>query len=165
VFRLGPKAHSTFTVNGQEHFYDGKAVIEDTFDDAQGTGAKMNLTAVFEGQLASAYRTVKLMGDDFYVIDEVTALSDQPAEVEWRMMTLAGVTVNDDNIRLTGSNGVNLDMTAAPDNEKFSVKYVSWPASGQYAWETENKGCRVAGFTYTVPSGESVTITVKLSKN
>ena len=165
VFRLSPKAHSTFTVNGQEHFYDGKAVIEDTFDDAQGTGAKMNLTAVFEGQLASAYRTVKLVGDDFYVIDEVTALSDQPAEVEWRMMTLAGVTVNDDNIRLTGSNGVNLDMTAVPDNEKVSVKYASWPASGQYAWETENKGCRVAGFTYTVPSGESVTITVKLSKN
>ena len=78
---------------------------------------------------------------------------------------MAGVEVNDDRIKLTGTNGVKMDLVAEPNNENVSVVYNSWLASGQYTWETENKGCRVAGFTYMLPKGESVTMTVKLSRN
>ena len=165
VFLLGPKSHSTFTVNGKEHDVNGEATIEEVYDEAGEQGAKMNLCDVFAGELASAYRTIRLIGEDLYVIDEITAPANKNAEIEWRMMTMAGVAVNGDRIKLTGTNGVAMDLVAESDNDNVSVNYNSWPASGQYAWETENKGCRVAGFTYVVPKGESVTMTVKLSRN
>ena len=100
-FRMNNLAHSTLTFENNDgsvskthdtdHDVTGKATIIERYTDPGSLGVKMDLTPVFKGQAASVKRTVRLMGDDLVITDEVKALNGTDAKMQWRMLTPATV--------------------------------------------------------------------------
>lgn len=165
VFRLGSKSHNTLTVNAQPHNVKGEAKIFDILDTDEARGGSIDLTPVFEGQLSSAFRKILLIADDYLsVSDSLTALSDTPADVEWRMVTDASATITSKGILLE-QGGRSMLLSAASDHPSIGLEYKIWPAAGTEEWDIPNPGKCIVGYSASIPAGESGTIRVSLKND
>ena len=153
-------------IHVSDQIVSGKAMIEETYDSADGYGAKLDLTAPYADAVASAHRTVKLVGDQLFIIDEITAKPRMAAQMQWRMLTPSAVEVKADGEVLT-QKGKTLNLSTGSSDKNVKVKYTSWepvrPSDWpKRDWDPENPGYTVAGFTATVPAGKTVTFTTVL---
>ena len=163
VFRLNNRAHSTLTINDSDHNVDGFASIDSVFNSPESRGAVMNLSPLFEGEAQSVRRTYELRnGKDLYITDEVTARPDRDAAVEWRMMTPAAVTPLE-KMEVLSQDGKTMYLTVNVLEGSGTPVFTSWKAKGENSWDTEVKGYTVAGYTLTVPKGETLRFQTVLS--
>ena len=128
----------------------------------------MDLTPVYKGQAQSVKRTLRLVGNDLVITDEVTALASADARMMWRMLTPATVQTGSSGQTLT-NNGKRLSLQASCSSSAVTVSYTTWPASRPADWTTRpsgwdnaNDGYTVAGYTATVPKGTTATFTTTL---
>ena len=164
VFRLNNRAHSTLTINDSDHYAKGFASIDSVFNTAASKGAVMNLSPLFEGEAQSVERTYELReGGDLYVTDKVTAREDRDAVVEWRMMTPAKVTVGSTGETLT-QEGKTMYLKVKVPEGSAEPSFKTWEAKGKNSWDTECTGNTVAGFTITVPKGQTLTFQTILTE-
>ena len=178
IFRMNNLCHSTLSFSNldgslskrypTDHNVDGKATLAETYPDPASPGARMDLTPVFKGQAQSVFRTVRLVGNDLVVTDEVTAPAGADAKMMWRMLTSASVQSGSGGQTLT-KDGKTLSLSA---KASVAVSYTTWPASRPAewvvrptGWDQDNSGYTVAGYTATVPAGTTVTFTTLLSPN
>ncbi len=163
VWQLNNRGHSTLTINDRDFIADGFVPVEEVYDDDAAKGAKLNMTPVFGDQVESARRTVVLASDgNLYVTDEITARPDLAAAIQWRMVTKASVKTLPGMEKLT-QNGKTLCLKASSSNPSVTPEYTVWEARGTNAWDTPCVGMTVAGFTATVPKGETVSFVTVLS--
>ncbi len=163
VWQLNNRGHSTLTINDRDFIADGFVQVEEVYDDDAAKGAKLNMTPVFGDQVESARRTVVLRPDgNLYVTDEITARPDLDAAIRWRMVTKASVEVLSGMERLT-QNGKTLCLKTSSSNPSVSAEYTVREACGTNPWDTPCEGMTVAGFTATVPKGETVSFVTVLS--
>lgn len=152
--------HNTLTINGAQHIVGGKATIEEVISTDSETGGRMNLTPVFSGNAESVRRTVKVVGTGtVHVIDEIKALSTKAADVEWRMVSAAVPTVNTGNIQLR-QNNYNMFISTKSSPE---VKFTEFSNAKVKSWDSDISKYHVVGWQYTVPAGQSVTVTTVIS--
>ena len=124
------------------------------------TGAKFDLTPVFGNDVSECCRTVKLVGEDLVVTDEITAPKTARANVSWRMVTKADVTVEKDCIRLQ-SGGQTMYLKASSTGP--GIEYLTWDADPVLPYDADNPGVTIVGFTGSVTIGQKVTFTTVLS--
>lgn len=160
VLRLNNKYHSTLTINDHKHQVDGYAALVETYDNAREIGARFDLTPVFGSDVSSCYRTVKLVGEDLVVTDEITAPKTARASVSWRMVTKADVTVGKDYIRLQSGNRT---MYLKASSTGPGIEYMTWDADPVLPYDADNPGVTIVGFTGSVTIGQKVTFTTVLS--
>ena len=161
VWALNNRSHNTLTINDTDHRVDGKAIILNILE--SGRGVKLDLTPVFDGEAASVFRTLEIRdGKDLYVTDEIQALDTKAAEIQWRMVTGATVTAEADREKLTQS-GKTLYLKVNIIEGSANPVFTSWPAQGGESWDEAYSGCVVAGYTATVPAGQSVTFQTVLT--
>ncbi len=160
VWVLNNRGHSTLTINGADHRVDGAASLVETWDTPQRRGGKLDLSPVFSGEAASVYRSFEIKdGTDLYITDEITALPGKDAGIQWRMVTSASVKEDSDMETLTQDGKtlyLKVKSSAAPT-------FTTWPAQGTNSWDTANAGKTVAGYTATVPAGQTVTFVTILT--
>jgi len=166
VFRYNNHAHSALTVNKSDFNIKGFAPIVEVYDDAAGSGGKVDLTEVIAPEVRRAVRTLKLVDDVLYVIDEITAPDDRDSEVEWRMMTRTKVDVFDDK-EILSSSGKEMILTVEVSDPSLVPTYMKWEAKRPDYWEkmatdSPNKGYAVAGYSIRIPAGKSVVLTTRL---
>lgn len=161
AYRWNNRAHSTLTVNDKDHFVNAPgAVLEKTIDTDSEKGGVFDMTAVLD--VASARRTVKLVDGDYAVIiDEITAKSSTEAKVQWRMATEASCAVGTDGITLT-QDGQTLRLSAS--SVSVLPSYTTWEAKMEKpnTWDAPNPTFTIVGHTFTVPAGQSATVTTTL---
>lgn len=163
VFRLCNQAHNTLTVNSLQHNVKGEAKIFDILDTDEARGGSIDMTAVFEGQLSSAFRKIMLIDDNYLsVTDSLTALPDTLANIEWRMVTDAAATVMPKGILLE-QGGHSMLLSAASDDPSIGIEYKIWPAAGTEEWDLPNPGKCIVGYSATIPASQSCTIRVIVS--
>ncbi|MBR6053880.1 MAG: heparinase II/III family protein [Bacteroidales bacterium] len=162
VFRFSNFAHNTLTVNSQKHYAKGDARIVEIIDTDKAKGGIIDMTPVFPGQLDSASRKIMLLdSDSLLVSDYVAALSDAPADIEWRMVTDATATVTENGILLE-QGGYSMLLSAASNDPAIRPAYRIWPAVGPGEWDDPNPGKSIVGYSLTLPAGASCTVTVSL---
>lgn len=162
VFRLGNRAHNTLTVGSFKHNVEGNARMLSVIDTEKARGGTLDLSSVFKGQLASAFRKILLVDDDFLsVTDSVTALPDVQAAVEWRMVTDASATITDKGILLE-QGGYRMLLSAMCGDHTVRPAYKIWPAVGPEPWDEPNPGKSIVGYSIVVPAGKSCRVTVTL---
>lgn len=158
---LNNKYHNTLTVNDARHAVNNLSYVEETFERDGEIGGVVNITPALSGELGSARRTLKIVGDrDLVVTDELTAASGKDAAVRWTMMTQAVPTLSDGRICLQLS-GKTMWMSAASSLSPVSLKV--FEQAKVYDFDTVPSGVYAVGFETTVPAGRSATLTVKLS--
>lgn len=94
------------------------------------------------------------------VIDEITAPKTARANVNWRMVTKADVTVEKDCIRLQ-SGGHTMYLKASSTGP--GIEYMTWDADPVLPYDADNPGVTIVGFTGSVTIGQKVTFTTVLS--
>ena len=162
VFRLSNFAHNTITVDSLKHYAKGDARIIEIFDTDAARGGTIDMTPVFSEQLDSASRKILLLNSDSLLVsDYVAALSDAPANIEWRMVTDATASVTDDGILLE-QGGYSMLLSAASDNPAIYPAYKIWPAVGPGEWDDPNPGKCIVGYSLTLPADAACTVTVSL---
>ncbi|MBQ9549072.1 MAG: heparinase II/III family protein [Bacteroidales bacterium] len=151
-----------------DHNVAGKCTVQSVLNSASEKGAVLDMSAVLKGQVASATRTIKLVNEkDLLVIDEITALSGQAAPLLWHMVTPATVSAAADGVTLT-SGGKTMYLTVQSSDAGVTPTYVvsdfvrpaSWAAR---TWDPSQASFRVTGYECTVPAGQTVTLTTRLS--
>ena len=168
VYRYNNIAHSTLSVNGQNHNPKGFAPITEVYDQADTLGGRVDLTNTLSPEVKSAVRTFKLVNEDvLYIIDEITAPEDRDAHVEWRMMTKTRVDVEESREVLSKS-GKRMILSTESSDPGITVEYAKWKAERPADWpegsfDRKNSGYTVAGYKVIVPAGKTVTLTTKLS--
>lgn len=121
--RMNNLAHNTITVNGHDHAVKGSAVLLSSVDSAGWRGGVMDLTSLYDSQVAAATRKVVISPDgDLIVEDIITALESQDADIRWTMVTPAEVCISSGGIELSQS-GIVMSMKTSSDTE---VEYREW---------------------------------------
>lgn len=167
VFVMTNYAHNTLTVNGELHSVGGFTSLNSTIDTDTEKGGVFNLTPALGGSVSSAIRTVKLVNyKQLVVIDEITA-SSSPAQVEWRMMTRSSVDKQTSHIDLSFPDITQkMRLEAKSSVSSITPQMMKKPAhfdDGARTWDLSQDGKTIVGHSFTVPAGQSVTITTTLS--
>ena len=176
VLKMNNYGHSTISVNAfdgsfnkrypSDHNYSGTVTVTSVIETATELGATLDMSQALRGQVASATRTIKLVNkQDLIVIDVVTAKPDMDAPVLWHMITPAVVEVDSDHEVLTNGGKKMFLSTVADKAVEIKYKgsdYVRPSYFTPRVWD-DPEDVRIAGFECTVPAGQTVTFTTKLS--
>lgn len=145
---MGNQWHNTITVNGKDFNVKGKAEIIDTLS----SGAVLDLSSLYEGELSSARRTIYIDSDScLRVEDGITADQGKDAEIRWSFVTPAKVTVGRREIRLENEGTMIIIKTTArlaSSRRTVPVEYEQFPSGSE--------DYRICGFTARVPKGKCV---------
>lgn len=157
---LNNKYHNTLTVNGANHLVEYVSTITETFENSTEIGGTVDMSPALSDQLASARRTVKIVGDrDLVVIDRITARNDKAASVRWNMMTSAVPTVSDGCIKLSLA-GKTMYLKVSSD---VPVSLKVFEQTKVYDFDTVPSGVYAVGFEADVPAGAQAVFTTTLS--
>src|SRR5690606_897554 len=91
---LNNYSHNTLVVDGQLQRVAGNAPMTGFYTRPGASHALLDLTPVYEGQLASARRGLRLDGQDALIQDELAA-PDREITVRWGMATRAEVELDE----------------------------------------------------------------------
>ena len=162
------KIHTTDQVVGANTGI--KSIVDDA---ALGYGGTIDISRYYSDAAAKVERTVKMVGDDLYVIDEITALSTHNADFEWRMVTKTTPSLEGGCIKLTSGSKTAYVYTETSGNVASAPSYgyetgVSRP-SGWTArdWDSCSNLSKynVAKFSASVTKGKTATFTTVISTN
>jgi hypothetical protein len=159
MFRLGSFSHNILTVNGEHQRVTGKApIVRSEGPPEQRT--VVDLSPVYEGQLASAVRDMQLVGKGHVVLtDRVKAPEEgESVRIRWAMMTRAEAEFPEPGRALLHRKGKTLEVTLeGPGNSAWQVK----DARPDRDWEMANEGVRVLYVEAEVPAGEEAAFRVQ----
>lgn len=157
VFRLSSLSHNTLVVNGQLQRVHGDAPITRFSDDPGAPLTIVNMTPVYEGQLARAQRGIRLVGEAVVVQDEIVAL-EQDATVRWGMATTADVSISEPNKAVLEKDGQTLSFEVlSPKDARLEVYDLETPP---HDYDAPNPNTRMIGFEIQMAPSAEETITV-----
>lgn len=159
VFRLGNYSHNTLVVDGQLQRVKGNGTITRFSDDPLHPFAAVDMSSVYEGQLAHASRGIRLLGESVLVQDELKTL-DHPASIRWAMATHAGVTLEgeDKAVLRQGENAMSLRVLS-PKGAKLAVYDIEKPP---HDFDEDNPNTRMIGFEVSLAASTADTWAVFL---
>jgi len=157
VFRLSTFSHNTLVVDGQQQRVDGKGEIVRFSDQETAPFAVIDMGGVYKGQLASAVRGVRLIGESVLLQDEIGSL-DRSSTVRWAMATNADVTVADDKTATLRQDGKTISCSLlSPANAKFTVIDIEKPPR---EYDEKNPNTRMLTFEASLPASTAETLSV-----
>jgi hypothetical protein len=160
VFRLNNLSHNTLVVDGQLHSVDGHATIEAFSDDPGHPYTLIDMSPVYEGQLTSAWRGVKLLGKDVFIQDEIAA-GDEKRTVRWGMATQANVSVVSTSEALLTQGGQSLALhVIAPERAAISIIDMENPPRD---YDAKNPNTRMVSFEIEVRAAQQETLAVYMT--
>lgn len=171
LFRYNNRQHNTLTVNGKDHCVDGRAILEEVYSEGDRLGGKIDLTSVFDGDLACAKRTAVIVSNDYLEItDELTAPEGSFADIRWSMLTDADVAVGNSCVDLT-RDGITMRLQATVSGSCDPAPiYCTWPSNAEtYHSEVSDFddfgiGTNICGYTIHIPAGQSVKLVTTLKR-
>jgi hypothetical protein len=159
VFRMSSYSHNILTVDSMQQRVNGFASIERFSDKPEFSYAISDLTAVYDGQLASAKRGVGIRNGKYVVVHDEYTATDKPVTVRWVMLTAA-------DVKITGANTAELTK----DGKKLALKVVSskgvqlktWSTAPTNDYDAPNPGTVMIGFETKVSANERISQSVLL---
>lgn len=157
---MNNKFHNTLTVNGADHLVDGLATITGSVNKTGEIGGTIDITPALAKEIASAVRTVKLVGDrDLVITDELKALPSKSAQVEWRMVSPAAAVIEGDHFKLT-YNGKTEYLKVSSAN---AFTLTLFDKTNAKPYDSNISAYSVLGFKTTLPAGASASFTTTIS--
>ncbi len=152
VFRLNNFSHNTLVVDGQLQHVNGHGTIT-RFSDAPGHPfAVVDMTPVYEGQLASALRGVRLLGPSVLIQDEIKTL-DRETRLRWAMTTRAEVALESADTATLRQNGQAISLRVfAPASVKLALCGIETPP---HDYDEKNPNTRMLSFQTSLPASSS----------
>jgi hypothetical protein len=161
VFRLNNFSHNTLVVDGQLQQVKGHAPIIAFSDDPVNPYTVVDLSPVYEEQLAEAKRGVRMFGKSVLIQDEVLTLENN-ASVRWGMVTSAKVTISNNATAVLEKDGRTVALRVlSPENVQLEIYETENPPRD---YDAKNSGTRMIGFTTAVDADSRKTLVVFMHK-
>jgi hypothetical protein len=151
VFRYINQVHNTLTVNDQEQRVKGSATLTGCKDDGNFTGARVDLSSLYEGPLARAERGVAICEGRYVVVRDEIKAGDSAATVRWSMLTPALVHITGAGRAELTQDGKKLSLIVEGTVPVEMRTWVSDPPPHDY--DTPNPGTVIVGFIAHLPAG------------
>lgn len=159
VFRINNFAHNTLVVDSQLQRVDGKGEI---VAHGQRKGFQyevMDLSTVYQGQLASARRGIAIVdGRQVLVRDEWTS-TDRETKVRWNLLTPAEVRITGPNEALLTQKGKTLRLVVECN---VPIEMRTWSTDPPRSYDAPNPGTVLTGFIATLPPNMKASVSVHL---
>lgn len=160
IFRYENASHNTITINGARHIVSGEAKITSVINNETELGANLDLSEIVGDQVKSAFRTIKLVNEDYLIVtDQIEAKGNKDATLRWNMLTPASVEIEENRIVLKQEDK-KIYLTV---ESELPVELKEWSTEGPYALDAPNKGTTMVGFLATIKAGKTGKFKVKLS--
>jgi hypothetical protein len=159
VFRINNFAHNTLVVDSQLQRVDGKGEIT-THGERKGFNyAVMDLSSVYQGQLASARRGISIVdGRQVLVRDEWTS-TDRETKIRWNLLTPAEVRITGPNEALLTQQGKTLRLVVECN---VPIEMRTWSTDPPRSFDAPNPGTILTGFVATLPPNTKAAVSVHL---
>jgi len=156
VFRLGTSSHNVLMVDGQMQRVEADARIV-----VAKTGRSVvDLSAIYQGQLAQAKRGVVLQSDRSVRVQDEFSAPGKAVSVRWAMVTQADVKITGTGRATLAQAGKELGFRVLePAGAQLQVLPTDPPPS---RLDARNPGTRMIGFEVQVPAGQAQRIVVEL---
>jgi hypothetical protein len=160
IFRYNNLSHSTLVVNDQLQKVEANAPIIRFSDDKSFPHVVFDMSEVYVGQLAQAYRGAALMPSGTIIIQDEFKATDQPVTVRWAMVTPAEVSIKSDKSALLKQKGKSMRLKVLT-NEKIQLKTYSTEPKENY--DEPNPGTRMIGFEVALASRQTARTAVLMT--
>lgn len=160
IFRYNNLSHNTLVVNGQHQKVNGNAPIVRYSDKKAFPHVVFDMSDVYEGQLAKAFRGGALLPTGQIIIQDEFRATQQPATVRWAMVTPAKVSIESHKSALLQQEGKTMQLTVLTD-EQIRLKTYSTKPKADY--DARNPGTRLVGFEVSLSAGQAARTAVILS--
>jgi len=157
VFRLNNFSHNTLVVDDQLQRVKGDAPI--TSFSADNATTIIDMTSVYDGQLAEAKRGAQLIDKSALIQDEIKTLDNQTT-IRWGMATNAAVELNANTATLTQDDQTLTLHVLAPTNATLETYEMENPPRD---YDAKNPNTRMVGFKVDVPASTTQTLAVYLT--
>lgn len=162
VWRMTNYGHNVLTVNDSLHVMAGRAVVDSLYDSPAAYGMSMDMSPVFEEQLAYAHRSVIIdKRGRLVVTDEIEAPSDRSVKVDWRMNTNAHVKSSRSH-QVLSQDGRSAVLRVHSSESSVRPVFCTWPAQGTQVWDEPSPEATMAGYSVTLSPGQRVVLTTRL---
>lgn len=160
VFRINNTSHNTLVVDGQPQVVKAHAPLEGDTTNPATPRTTVDMTPVYEGQLAKATRSMTLEGEAVRIQDELEAL-DHETSVRWAMATRAEDVAFEGNTATLKEDGKSVTLTvASPGEVNFVLVDVETPPN---EYDAKNPGVRMITFKVTLPPGGKEHVDVRMA--
>ncbi|MDR1860060.1 MAG: heparinase II/III family protein [Bacteroidales bacterium] len=159
VFRYNNMVHNTLTVDNRLQNVAGHADIVASSETPDFINAKIDLSAIYKGQLAGAMRGIAIINGQYVTVRDEFRTLDRQTVIRWTMLTTATAKLKGKNtIELTkGGKKLRIEITAPV---KIAMK--TWDTTPLHDYDAPNPGTCLTGFEAVVPANTDVAWTVNL---
>ena len=157
VFRLNNFSHSTLTIDGKKHLYEGAAKMVEVYDSPECHGAMFDLTTLFDG-VESVKRKITINESGQVAIDD-ELVAAKSAELRWTMCTPAKARIENSRTIILESKGRTLRVEVLSPNK---VKPFILSNDPPHDYDAPNKDSRRVGFTLRLKSHRKIDLQVRL---
>jgi hypothetical protein len=150
IFRYNNLSHNTLVVDGEHQKVNGNAPIVRFSAEKSFPHVVFDMSDVYEGQLARAFRGASLLPAGHVVIqDEFTALN-RPTKVRWAMVTPAKFSIIDGKKALLIKGGKSLKLTVITSEK---VQFQTYSTEPKADYDAPNPDTRLIGFEMSLSPG------------
>lgn len=159
VFRYSNLSHSTLTVNNHFQQVKGNAVLLSSSPDTLNTRAVLDLTSLYNPDLASARRGIAIINQQYVSVRDEIETGDSTCTIRWAMLTPAMLQSTKGNeARLVNKGRVlSLYVSGIPD-----VPIQTWRTDPPHSYDALNPGTSLVGFEIQVPAHTKIAFNVLL---
>jgi hypothetical protein len=161
VFRLSNLSHNVLVVDDKRQHVAGHAPLVGYTDQGPMPHTIVELSPVYEGQLAAAKRGVGLRDDDSVLIQDEIETLDRETSVRWGMVTRADVEIRDAQTAVLSQDGQRLVVRVVGPSDAALEIYET--ADPPHDYDAPNPGTRMLGFTVEVSASTEARWAVHLS--
>lgn len=157
--------HNTLTLNGHDQNCGALATLVETWDTEQMRGGKFDLSPVYAADAKSVTRSICIVGGDrLEVTDCIAAPDTADVHVRWNLTTDTAVRLAPEGVVLSAKDKKMLLHAEGCPVEYTTDMLIPENTPQEFApfYEPRQK---FAAFTFTVPAGQSVTVTTTLTRN
>lgn len=156
VFRYTNFAHNVFTINNKLFDVKGHAEIKSHKNTSKLKEVQIDLSALYDGQLAYASRYAAIVDNEYVEIRDEVRTNAEPAELTWRMLTKAKVKAVNGGFFLT-QDGKLLFVSVPAGTEPFVM-----PATSVNDYDAPNPGVSIIGYKIKLMPKTTQTLIVRL---
>lgn len=159
VFRYNNFAHSTLTFNGNKQLMTGSTTIDNLVYTNDLKSVEMNLTSLYQNDVENCKRTGSVVANRYVEIKDEISAKSSALPIRWTLVTKAVPQKVSNKIIKLSQSSKNLYLIFDGDD---NVQARAWSTKPSNSFEEQNTDFYLTGYEFTMPAGESRTITVKM---
>lgn len=159
VYKYINQAHNVFTINDNPFDVKGRVEIKKSSDNPSLMETTLDLSPMYNGELASAERSISIVNKKFVVIKDSIRTLDKPAEMVWRMLTAAKVEMIKGGFLLR-QDGKSVFVSIPQNTTPFVTAAVP-----RNSYDAPNIGISIIGYKLILPARSGQNLSVSLIPN